>query len=573
MRSTFQGLAPLFLFAAASALAPSVAEAQGDASSSEARKQNTPAVAGNAWDARAIEHLLNRSGFGATSADIDAAMAMGREARLARLFQGSDAETKIFAISEPKRPTPEERRAMSEEQRKETYNRLRRDDNRQLLEYSAWWLDAMADDQHPLRERMVLFWHGFFTSSAREVKNGEAMIRQNQLFRTHALGSYADLLHAIVRDPAMLIYLNNTKNTRKAPNENLARELMELFSLGEGHYSEQDVKEAARALTGYTQIDAQFIFNRRQHDEGSKTVLGVTGALDADKLVDILLEQDACPRWVAGKLLEHFEGRVPPAERIEDYAKFLRKNDYRIDAFLKRLFDDPLFYGPDVVGQRIVGPIEFMVANCRRVGVIPPGNVIAAAATLLGQQVFGPPNVKGWDSGRAWITTSTFLQRGNLTGMLLGVTSMEDIFKEDPSLLMDLDDSGDGAMSGESKDDPMDPMEKPRAKPELGSGGRAMGAGLRQMDSGRWRRTLDLRGRCRAAGATDDAAIVDRLAQDLLAVDLSPEARVALVDYLRSEREALGIAEGKLLDKKAYGESELRQLAHLILSLPEAQLN
>ncbi len=563
------------------AFATSASASVGDPKASVASK-SAATVAALPWDARAVEHLLNRAGFGATAAEIDTALGLGREAFLAQLFTGLATDAPAFEIVEPDRPSLADRRTLSEEERKTLGQRLRREDAAQLLEYSGWWFDAMAQNHHPLRERMVLFWHGFFTSSAKEVKNGEAMIRQNQLFRKHALGSYADLLHAIVRDPAMLVYLNNTKNTRAAPNENLARELMELFSLGEGHYSETDVKEAARALTGYQQRDAQFVFNRRQHDAGKKTVLGVSGELDADQLVDILLAQDACPRWVAGKLLEHFEGRMPPKERVESYAKFLRANNYRIDAFLKKLFDDPDFYSPEVVGQRIVGPIEFMVANCRRLCVNPPGNVMAAGASLLGQQVFGPPNVKGWDGGRAWITTSTFLQRGNLVGMLLGVTRVEDIFKEDPALPADDESAADGAMGDEpmSEGEPMEPA--PQAPPapakkkmknaDLG-GGRGVNAGLRQMESSRWRRELDLRERCRVCNARTDQAIVDRLANDLLAVELSPEARVALVEFVRGERTSYGIDEGQLLEKKAYGEATLRELAHLILSLPEAQLN
>ncbi|HUR28993.1 MAG TPA: DUF1800 domain-containing protein, partial [Planctomycetota bacterium] len=394
------------------ALLASTASEAPSAKAGVPQSRTTPAAL--PWDARSVEHVLNRAGFGATPADIEAALAQGREAFFTQLFAGFAPDAAPFEIEQPERPTPEERRAMTEEQRREAYRRVRRADNAQLIEYAGWWFDEMRSQRHPLRERMVLFWHGFFTSSAKEVKNGEAMIRQNQLFRQQALGSYAELLHAIVRDPAMLVYLNNTKNTRAAPNENLARELMELFSLGEGHYTEDDVKEAARALTGNMERDAEFVFNRRQHDAGKKQVLGVTGALDADQLVDILLAQDACPRWVSGKLLEHFEGRAPSKARVEEYARFLRAQGYRIDAFLKKLFDDPAFYGADVVGQRIVGPVEFMVSNCRRLGVDPPGGVIAAGAAQIGQQVFGPPNVKGWDGGRAWITTSTFLQRGNL---------------------------------------------------------------------------------------------------------------------------------------------------------------
>jgi len=552
------------------------------------QKQSSTATA-LAWDARAVEHLLNRAGFGATASDIDAALAMGREAFLAKLFTGFAPDGAAFEVVEPDRPSPAERRAMSEEQRRKFGQELRRQDTRQALEYAGWWVDEMAAARHPLRERMVLFWHGFFTSSAKEVKSGEAMIRQNQLFRQHALGSYADLLHAIVRDPAMLLYLNNNKNTREAPNENLARELMELFSLGEGHYTEEDVKEAARALTGYGARDGKFVFNRRAHDTGTKTILGKSGALDPDGLVEILLAQEACPKWVSSKLLEHFEGRVPSQARVDEYAKFLRANQFSTSAFLKRLFDDPRFYADDVVGQRILGPLEFMVANCRRLDVHPPGAVIAAGASLLGQQVFGPPSVKGWDGGRAWITTSTFLQRGNLAGMLLGVTRAEDIFKEDPALLADEDDAA--AMSGEMMDEAMgeeagamtDEVQPPAASDAPARGERAKarpqgprgreGASLRLMEAARWRRELDLRARCRASGAISDQQIVDRLAADLLAVEISPEARAAMLEYVRAERSAKEIPEGQLLEKKGYGESILRQTAHLILSLPEAQLN
>ena len=156
------------------------------------------------WDARAVEHLLNRAGFGATPADVDSALALGREEFLRRLFDGFAPATAAFEVETFPRPSMAERRGLDEEQRKELYRERRRADGRQLLEYAGWWVEEMAAARHPLRERMVLFWHGFFTSLAKEVKNGEAMIRQNQLFHAHALGSYADLLHAIVRDPAML---------------------------------------------------------------------------------------------------------------------------------------------------------------------------------------------------------------------------------------------------------------------------------------------------------------------------------------------------------------------------------
>jgi len=527
-----------------------------------------------AWDARAVEHLMNRAGFGARQAEIDAGVRMGREAFIDALFAGGGEEPEPFFVTEYDRRASEQAMTMDREALLDLRREYRREDQRQIVQYAGWWVDQMRAGTHPLRERMTLFWHGHFTSSMTDVKSSVAMIRQNELLRTHALGSFRELLAGILRDPAMLTYLNNNSNKKASPNENLARELMELFCLGEGNYTEQDVKEAARALTGWHVIRGEFRINRKQHDRGLKTVLGVTGKLNGDDLVDILLAQKACARWIAGRLIAYFEGVEPAAERLEAYAGFLRENDYHVGAMLARLFKDPEFYRAEVVGTRIAGPIDYIVGASRRLDVRTPPAIPVAAAALLGQQLFNPPNVKGWDGGKAWISTSTVLQRGNLAGMLVGVVSFDDLMSPDPlEFAMDADaENMEGAgMQGEE----MEAAAPPRKNPAL--------AGLRILERIGWRPAVNLSARCRRAGAMGDDEIVAFLAEDLLAVPLPEGSRAALVELLQTERAAAGMESAateslsnrpRLRFRRATSEElALRRLAHVILSLPEAQLN
>jgi uncharacterized protein (DUF1800 family) len=533
------------------------------------------------WGPREAEHLLNRAAFGARPGEVARAVERGREATVEALIEG--AYTDPFFYEPPPRPTREEMAAMDEDARRRARNEYRRRDRQLLASFAGWWVEEMIDGRDPLRERMTLFWHGYFTSSFRDVRDGVAMIEQNELLREHARGRFGDLLRAIVRDPAMLEYLDNNRNRKQRPNENFARELMELFTLGEGNYTERDVKEAARALTGWVErpgIEPRMV--RRLHDRGRKTILGRTGNFDADDLVDILLEQPACARWVTGKLMAYFEGRAPGEERLQGYAELLLASGYRIDRFLEQLLNDPEFYSEEVMGQRIAGPVEYLVGTARRLGVDPPGELLWLAAGQLGQRLLDPPNVKGWDGGRSWITTSTYLQRGNVAGMMLGVVSPRDVVAEDPALTLDssMDDPAmepvmEGAMEGEPRGNRPGPgaartgmqPRRPSMTPEMIRMNRMIGRGYRP--------GIHLTARCRRAGATLDTQVVDVLAEELLAVPLTPEGRITLQGFLQREREALGAPDGGLFEGEHAVATEdlLRRLAHVTLSLPEAHLN
>lgn len=590
-----------------------------------AATQSGPAAAhhldkGVTWDARAVEHLFNRAGFGARKNEIDDAVKMG-QAALVEKFVAQRVEVDPFFIEDIQ--FPEQRDFITKEEFQKKQQEAREKDRRQSIEYMNWWFDRMTSGDDPLREKMVLFWHGLFTTSTDDVKRTVEVLRQNQFVRDHAMGSYADLLSGIARDPAMLVYLNNNVNRKGNPNENLAREIMELFSLGVGNYTEKDIKEAARALTGRgVSREGTYEFHPRLHDDGEKTVLGTTGKLDGDDLVKILLRQNACSTYVAKKLITWFEGVEPKPDRLHDYASFLRAQNYQMQPFLRRLFMDPAFYRDEIVGARVQSPVEFMVGMSRRLGIKAPPMVLGSGAALLGQRLFAPPSVKGWDEGEAWITTASLMQRGNLAGMLLGVVKLDDLFsqsdmEEPPPRTRSGDDDGhtmkgddgknahedgekakdgdkakdgekkdgdkkdagtDGDGKGDKKDAAGDKSQPPRTRARPTAGGKKGGGSgfayqaLRRVEQTGWRPTLNLSARMQKDGANSDAEIVDRMLDDLLAIQAPNDTKDKMRDFLAKERARVRQPDGHLFEAGTECEHILRRLAHLILSLPEAQL-
>ena len=578
-----------------------------------------PAIGGPAaarsWDARAVEHLLNRAGFGARPEEIEAGIAMGQAALVEKLVD-KRVEVEPFFVEDVIQPDYREMSDLPQEERRKRQQEFRQKDLVQLNEYTSWWIDRMTSGEDPLRERMVLFWHGFFTSSYDDVPHGTLLIRQNQLVREMALGSYAELLQAMIRDPAMLVYLDNQVNRKSSPNENLARELMELFSLGVGNFTEKDVKEAARALTGRGVTRAgQYEFHPGQHDRGRKTILGATGMFDGEGLVAQILKQDACPRWVAGKLLAYFEGVPPSQERLAEYAAFLRKSEFQLRPFLKKLFLDPAFYRDEVVGARVSSPLDYLIGLSRRIGTRPPPSMIAGGAGVLGQRLFYPPSVKGWEEGESWITTASLMQRGNLAGIVVGVVKVRDVIAKDPNVGEAVDETpptkpmtsesagstsdasesgnanrtegGDGGRTDADKPDAGKQdsgstteaeTKKPEPKPGPGpAAGRRRGAAqliqaLRRIEASGWRPNPNFTARMQRAGAKTDAAIADRMLDDLLGIAAPADTRARMQAFVAKEREKLGARDGTLLDQGVEGENVLRRLAHLILSMPEAQL-
>lgn len=532
------------------------------------------------FDQRAARHLLQRAGFGANREQVRLAAEQGLAATLDALFEprgirpppfepqnwleggalGRERTGEAGAGADSADDGPQVSDESLAEARRREIQMARAQDRRQLEAYTRRWLSKMVLAEDPLRDNLTLFWHGHFTSSMSSVRNGHALIRQHETLRALALSDFRTLLGAVLRDPAMLVYLDNVRNARRSPNENLARELFELFTLGEGNYSEQDVREAARALTGHAAFRGEYRFVPGRHDGGLKTILGERARFDAEGLVDLILRQPACVRHLARRLLEWFEGVEPPEERVERYADLLRSVDYAFEPFLRTLFSDPEFYGERVVGARIAGPVEWLVGHVRRLEVQPPERFLEHGTRVLGQHLFHPPSVQGWEGGEAWISTSTLMQRGNLAGVLVGAVGLAEVLGLD----------GDGGM------DPARPMggaRLPRARlAELA--GRDEGLrGLGRLEQARQRHLKNFSRALRASGAAEDESVVVFLCAELLAIDPPADTIEELTRFLRESREEFSIPADRIASWGQDGEALLRRLAHRILALPEAQLH
>lgn len=357
-------------------------------------------------------HFLQRTSFAATPAEVERYARLTREEAADALLRSARTE----ALTPPPRwvaepfqslrafrdATPEERQMLQRERREKG------------IELRAWWLEEMRATPSPITEKMTLFWHNHFVSSDQKVRSPQLMHRQNALLRRHALGSFAAMLHAVSRDPAMVIYLDNASNRKAQPNENFAREVMELFTLGEGHYTEGDIKEAARAFTGWS-IDperGEFLFRRMQHDDGEKTVLGRRGPLDGDDVLRILLAHPRTAEHVVEKLWREFVSPIPDPAEVKRIARRFRDSGYDVPTALRGLLTSDAFYAQANRASLVKSPVELVIGTLRQFEV-KTGEMLPFAFTVaqLGQNLFAPPNVKGWPGGEAWINSSTLLAR------------------------------------------------------------------------------------------------------------------------------------------------------------------
>jgi uncharacterized protein (DUF1800 family) len=376
-------------------------------------------------------HLLNRTSFAAGPADIEAFAALTREQAVDRLLSwtGKPAVTPPPAWAAEPFESLRRFRGMSAEDRKLAVREV----FRKAFELKSWWLTEMLVTPSPLTEKMTLFWHNHFVSSLQKVRAPQLMYRQNVLLRRHALGNFGTLLHAVARDPAMVVYLDSASNRKGQPNENFAREVMELFTLGEGNYTERDIKEAARAFTGWG-IDpdtGQFVFRRRAHDDGVKTVLGRTGELDGDAVLDILLAQPQTAELIAAKLWREFVSPEPDPGEVRRIAAVLRESGYEIRPALHALLTSDAFYGPANRAALIKSPVDLVVGTLRQFSFTtgePLPFVLGVAQ--FGQNLFAPPNVRGWPGGETWINSTTLLARKAFLDRLFRVEELRAIAAE-----------------------------------------------------------------------------------------------------------------------------------------------
>ncbi len=382
------------------------------------------------WTPAAAAHLLNRAGFGGSPSDVDRLHALGLEGAVEQMLQRPPEVRLPEADLTTLRPEGEMmnraamERELTPEERQKIIQQRQRQERGQIAGLQNWWLQEMYRTGDRALEKMTLFWHGHFATSLQKVNQAALMWRQNETLREHALGDFRSMLRAISRDPAMIIWLDLRRSAPPVPNENFARELMELFTLGEGHYTEKDIREAARAFTGY-RIDRNnglFEYDMNANDMGKKTFFGKTDHFSGDDIIDIILEQEQCARFLCGKIWRFFVSETPNAEAIDALATVWRRADYRMPDLLRTLFSSKIFHAPNHVGRQIKSPVQWIVQSCRafELGAVPSSTAIRVMRDL-GQVLFLPPNVKGWDGGKTWITTSTLLQRYNDAPTLVGL--------------------------------------------------------------------------------------------------------------------------------------------------------
>lgn len=365
------------------------------------------------WNPRLAAHLLRRAGFGGSPAEIKAAADSGMNAAVDRL---------LTFVDDPYPSQPEGDISYPEGPKVALDEAALMRRRRAFLLAQMWWLNRCLLTANPLQERMVYFWHNHFTSALGQ--GGiwpQDMVNQLNLFKQMALGNLSDLTHAVSRDTAMLLYLNNAQNRKQHPNENYARELMELFTMGVGNYSEEDVRQSARAFTGYS-LDLQtrqFRFYPRLHDDGTKTFLGRSGNFDGDDIVNIIMEQTTTGKFVATKLLKHFVYDQPEPELVAAVAGMLRGSRYDVRTAMSTLLRSNVFYSKGAYRALVKSPMELVVGAHKTLGAQAIEPAALAALTQMGQVPLDPPNVAGWPGGALWLNTGTMMARLNYLNRLV----------------------------------------------------------------------------------------------------------------------------------------------------------
>ncbi|HUS17144.1 MAG TPA: DUF1800 domain-containing protein, partial [Chloroflexia bacterium] len=355
-------------------------------------------------DRRWVTHLLRRAGFGATAAEVAAYAALGYEGAVDRLLNPQRVDDRAatdLAAGAAGDLQPDTR----------------------IADGQALWLLRMLYTQRPLQEKMALFWHNHFATSVQKVKLPALMYQQNELFRTRGLGKFDDLLAGVARDPAMIFWLDNNTNRKGHPNENWGRELMELFTLGIGNYTEQDVREVSRAFTGWSADRAgNYRFLRNQYDAGSKTILGRTGNLTGDDVLGMLAGMRQTGVFLAAKMWRWFVSDTPDTNGVNRLADVYMQSGHDISAMLRALFLRAEFRADAAQYATVKNPAEFLVgalkatgadATLRDNGTPLLLRLLARAMASMDMPLYQPPNVAGWHGGRSWINPGTYFARAN----------------------------------------------------------------------------------------------------------------------------------------------------------------
>jgi len=374
-----------------------------------------------------------------------------------------------------------------------------------------WWLHRMLHSEHPMQEKITLFWHGRFATSLGKVEQAILMNRQIDLFRRQGMGNYRDLLVALGHDPAMLIWLDGRFNHKGKPNENYGRELMELFTLGIGNYTEKDVKEMARCFTGWQLKDNEPIFTKEQFDSGEKTILGKTGNFDSESAIDVILQQPAAPKFLARHLLAEFVHPTPGDEQVAHYAQRLLDLNWEIKPVVREMLSSRMFFSEWAYRSKIKSPVELVVGACHAIGGKVSDQFLRDQTSKMGQSLLYPPSVKGWDGQEMWINANTVLLRFNV-GLALA---------------------------------------------EQGNNAFAVRA--------------DLESDLATHKIKSTQQIVDHFARVMLDGKVDTESRKKLLDYIKRDTKSKPGSSMMMMDESA-NSGKVRGMLHLMMSMPEYQL-
>ena len=575
------------------------------------------------WNRERAAHLLERAGFGGTPEEISRLAAMSPEAAVKALVdfaepgrtgpKGAHRSMPVFDDSPIHdaglEPFPASRLAATN-QAKETGEALgvkvKPGGNRRMqpvvdrffywlrasrLEtdrLAYWWANRMVATANPLQEKMALFWHGHFATNEEKVRDYRKMKRQLTLFQSQGLGNFRDLLVGVAQDPAMLAFLDAGVNVKGAPNENFAREIMELFTMGVGNYQEKDIREAARAFTGWNFKDLAFTKIAAKHDDGAKIFLGKSGHFDGEQVIDIILSQRVTAEFVAAKAYRHFVRESLSDTQRTQLGDLLRRNQYALKPLMRTIFLSKDFYSAPSMATHIKGPVELAVSTYRKLGLteVPGVPDFNEATGALGQRLFHPPTVAGWAQGRSWITPGLLLERGNFARDLLfpNINFLPpDRYTADETI----------RIVGAKIDQGLDISTATRPEGRgMGGGGEAMMSASTAMADrdedfntryGSYRgwqlatqkvkpiprhtAQVSLAGLVSAQKLATTGQVVDYFLARFLSVPAHSADRARLLDFLNRE-----LGTDQVAVAQTYLEEPLRLLLHLILSLPEYQL-
>ena len=580
-------------------------------------------IAAADWNRERASHLLERAGFGATPKGLQQTLALGPRGAVQELVRSRADDDLAVGPFQPSGipdagidPFPESRPILTDtaKARGEALGiEVKPVGNRRLqavvdkfffwLRASAlecnridyWWANRMLLTRRPLVEKMALFWHGHFATHEDKVRDHRKMLLQIELFQRLGLGNFRALMIAVAQDPAMLAFLDAGANVKGAPNENFAREILEMFTMGVGRYSERDIRESARAFTGWNARGTRFVVDTERHDDGLKTVFGQEGRFDGVQVIDLILAQPATAEYIASRIYRFFVREDVSPQLQRRLGAVLRENNYDLAPLLETIFLSRDFYSAASVGTRIKGPVELLVSTYRKLGLLdvpglPDFNEVTRA---LGQHLLHPPTVAGWAHGRAWITPGLLIERGNFVRDLMFPNFMAISNDRYPQISVGAEVRAVHERITRGLD--VSAATMPEASAPAGAtmvDGGAMSESTRKLEREEdfntrygsyrgWQKAvelikpiprtmarIDLTAMVLTSGAQSTGEVVDLFGQRFFSVPMASADRAAWTAFLN---EQLGTE--RIERARTYMEDSLRMLLHLMLSSPDYQLD